>query len=88
MLRFRSRIALWLLRAAIALPVMMVLGGAVFELGDCVIGLTQRGGCAYLPDWLGEVAMFAALAGYVLSLYLAPVLIIVGALMEFLARQR
>jgi len=88
MLRFRSRIALWILRAALVLALMFLLGELVFEAGGCTIGLTQQGSCTHIPTWIGDIALFTTVAGYVLSLYVAPVLIIVAGCMEFLARQR
>ena len=85
---FHSRTALWIIRIAVLIPAVLSLGGLVFELGDCTIGLTHRGDCAHIPWAVGDLALLALLAGYLFGLYLSPVLIVVGLLQEFLTRRR
>ena len=86
--RFHSRMALWTIRFAVIVPAVLSLGWIVFEWGDCAIGLTQRGECAHVPQALGDVALLALLAGYLYALYLTPVLIVIGLVLEYLARRK
>ena len=88
MLRFRSRPALWLVRIAVALPVVLLLGWPVFEFGDCSLGMAHAGTCEHIPNWIGNLAIIAVVAAYAVGLYVSPGLIVVGVVLEILARRR
>ena len=84
---FRSRFALWLIRLSLAVPFILVLGWPIFEMGGCTLGLTHRGGCAHIPDWFGEWALMGAFGAYIIGLFVTPILVLVGVLIEIFARR-
>lgn len=56
-LRFRSRIALWVLRVLLALALIGALAYAIYWLGGCDGGFKEAAQCTDLPNGLGQ-AMF------------------------------
>ncbi len=88
MLRFRSRVGLWLIRIAIAVPLVLAIGWPIFEWGNCTLGLTHAGTCSYFPYWVGEFALIAIIAAYVIGLYISPFVVLVGVIFEGVARYR
>ncbi|MEM6623322.1 MAG: hypothetical protein AAF674_13910 [Pseudomonadota bacterium] len=84
---FKSRFGLWCMRLAILVPGVLALGLPVFEFGGCSLGFTDFGGCRRIPDAVGEIALVLGLVGVYLTVYLSPVMVVGGAIAEWLARR-
>ncbi|MEM1130999.1 MAG: hypothetical protein AAGH83_10810 [Pseudomonadota bacterium] len=60
--RFRNSGALWALRFLGVILCIPLIGLASAYIGDCQGGFEGPGTCAYLPDFLSELAMFLVFA--------------------------
>ncbi len=84
---FRSRNALWLIRLAILVPLILALGWPIFELGGCTLGLTHRGDCAQFPGWIGEWALMGVFGAYIIGLFVTPAVVLIAVILEVFARR-
>ena len=87
-MRFVSRLALWMLRLAFAIPLILMMGFVVFEAGGCTLGLTHRGTCAHIPRELGEFGFMAGVAGGIGAVFVSPVVIVIGVVLEVIVRRQ
>lgn len=86
--QFLSRTGLWLIRVAVAVPAILMIGWPIWELAECGYGDPHVGACTGIPDGLGNVALLAFIAAFYFGLFVSPVLIGAGGLLEWLARRK